>query len=123
MEATWPVWTTLAGCLATLGGSVLIFKATWRSEVYWWTDPIFWIGVAGLTTGALVFLLLLAPPHLRNRQARRAVKEERERQVRANMRDGLTEILTELGQVSSQLKAERAGGSAAPVTKHRLGKE
>jgi hypothetical protein len=115
MEQNRPVWTTLAGCLCTLGSTVLIFKATWRSEVEWWTDPVFWLGVGVLAAGLSIFVLLLLPPHLRSRRARRELQKEHEREGRANMWNGLSEIMAELGETSSLLKAELRWGKRGPL--------
>lgn len=103
-------WGNLATTLGGLGSVVLIFKATERADVCWWTDPIFWIGLAGLVACAAIFLGLLLPPRLKDRKVRRALKEQAALQGRANQRDGLDEILQELGQISSQLKSELRWG-------------
>lgn len=101
------VWTTLAATLVTVGVAVLIAVGV---DLIWWTDPIFWIGAVALTAGAFIFLWLLVPPWLTNRRLRRLRKEEARREGRANQREGLDEILRELGQISSQLKGELRWG-------------
>jgi hypothetical protein len=110
METNRPVWATLAACVAGLGVTVLIYKAAERSEVCWWTDPIFWIGVAGITMGASIFALLLLPPHVKSRRARRARREQALEEGRANQAQGLHEIRYELQAVSRQLKRELRWG-------------
>jgi hypothetical protein len=110
MERNRPVLATLAGSLGAIGSSVLIYKALGRADVAWWTDPIFWIGTGGLVMSAFIFLVLLLPPWLADRRARRARKAELLRQGRANKFDGLDEILRELGQISNQLKNELRWG-------------
>jgi hypothetical protein len=104
------VWATLAGTLVTLGGAVVIYKATERRELCWWTDPIFWIGAAALAAGAVIFVVLLVPPWLTDRHVRQARSEQLLLEGRANQRDGLDEIVRELGQISSQLKGELRWG-------------
>jgi hypothetical protein len=119
MERNRPVWATLAGTLAGIGSSMLIYKAAARSDVCWWTDPIFWTGVVGLTMSAFIFLWLLVPPWLRDTKARRVRKEELLREGRANQLQGLDELLRELGQISGQLKGELRwgkGGGLFPNT-------
>jgi hypothetical protein len=95
---------TLAGVLASLGGGVLINKASG------WSDPLFWIGAFGLTAGLLILLWLLVSPWIADRQARQARNEQALLEGRANERQGLEEILAELGQISSQLKSELRWG-------------
>lgn len=63
-----------------------------------------------MVAGAIIFLWLLVPPWFLDRRARYARAEEHARQGRANQRVGLDEILTELGQISSQLKHELRRG-------------
>ncbi len=66
--------------------------------------------------GAAIFLFLLLPSWLTDRRVRRARKEEAAREGRANQRAGMDEILTELGQISGQLKGElRWGKRGAPL--------
>jgi hypothetical protein len=89
---------------------VLIYTATWRAELSWWTDPIFWIGAVAVAAGALIFLWLLVPPWLKDRQVRQARSEQALREGRANQRQGLDEIVRELGAISSQLKGELRWG-------------
>jgi hypothetical protein len=101
---------TLAGTLALLGGSVLIYKAAERGELCWWTDPIFWIGAVAVAAGALIFAWLLVPPWFTDRQARQERSEQLLLEGRANQRDGLDEIVRELGQISGQLKGELRWG-------------
>jgi len=110
-----PVLQSLAAALLSIGSAVLIFKATARGDLCWWTDPIFWIGAAGLTAGAGIFVWLLVPSWLTDRKIRRARNEELLQQGRANQFAGLDEIVRELGGISGQLKAElrwgkRSGG-------------
>jgi hypothetical protein len=104
------VMPTLAGSLTSAGVALLIFKAASRRELSWWTDPILWIGATALTAGAFLFAWLIVVPWLRTRQARRERIEQTHREGRANQRQGLDEIATELGQISSQLKAELRWG-------------
>jgi hypothetical protein len=58
------VLQTLAATLVSLGGGVLIWRATG------WSDPVLWIGIIALTTGASIFLWLLVPSWLTDRRAR-----------------------------------------------------
>jgi hypothetical protein len=104
------VLQSVAGVLCTLGGALLISRATG------WTDPFLWIGVAALTLGALIFMWLLVPPWLTDRQTRRARSEQLALEGRANQRTGLDEIMIELGQISSQLKGELRWGQRGPLS-------
>jgi hypothetical protein len=100
----------VAAALFAAGVGVLLFKAAQRSDVAWWADPFFWIGCAGLALGAGLFLWLLVPPWLTDKRARRVRADEQELEGRANQLQGLDEIATELGQISSQLKQELRWG-------------
>lgn len=104
------VWQTLAATLVSVGGAVLIYKATGRAELRWWTDPIFWIGAGAVAAGAVIFVWLLVPPWLTNRHTRRARREQALREGLANQRQWIDEILRELGEISSQLKGELRWG-------------
>jgi type VI protein secretion system component VasK len=95
---------TLAGVLASLGGGVLINKASG------WSDPLLWIGAVGLATGLLILLWLLVSPWKREREDRQARDERALLEGRANQHQGLDEIANELGQISSQLKGELRWG-------------
>jgi hypothetical protein len=63
-----------------------------------------------VVAGAIIFLLLLVPSWLTDRQVRQARSEQLLLEGRANQRDGLDEIVRELGQISSQLKGELRWG-------------
>jgi hypothetical protein len=63
-----------------------------------------------ITLGALIFVWLLVPSWLTDRQLRQARSEQALLESRANQRQGLDEIANELGQISSQLKAELRWG-------------
>jgi hypothetical protein len=60
--------------------------------------------------GSLIFLWLLVPPWLTDRQIRQTRSEQALSEGRANQRQGLDEIARELGQISSQLKGELRWG-------------
>jgi hypothetical protein len=109
------VVAALAGTLVLGGVTVLIYGATERGDLSWWTDPVFWIGVVALVAGALMYAWLLIPPWLREHQAWQARTEQQLLEGRANQRQGLEEILSELGQISSQLKAELRWGKRGPL--------
>ena len=59
-----------------LGVALLIYQATVRDQPSWWADPIFWVGVIVTAAGALIFVWLVVPPRLTDRQARRARSEQ-----------------------------------------------
>jgi hypothetical protein len=99
MAARRGAWATLGGTL--LGGGLLLMVTATERDTFLWIDPVFWLGIAALIAGAVTFLWLLLPPWLTDRRAR---------QGRANQRQGLDEILRELGGISKQLKAELRWG-------------
>jgi hypothetical protein len=94
-----PVWLGLAGALVGVGGVLLAFDRV----------PL-WVGLALWVAAAVIFCWLLIPPWWTDKRARRARAEELELEGRANQRQGLDEIATELGQISSQLKQELRWG-------------
>ncbi len=110
------VWIALAATLVSGGVAVLVGL---RYDDVWWTDPIRWIGAGALMAGWFIFLWLLVSPWLTDRRIQRARREQALHEGRANQRQGLGEILRELGQVSSQLKGElrwRKRGGLFPNT-------
>ena len=91
----------------------------WREQWFWFV-PLFLVGLA-LSLYALLSLIssyvyeLPRVPTVAERRSKKRTAEEHERQGRANQRAGLDEILTELGQISSQLKAELRWGKRGPL--------
>ena len=98
------VWTAIGGSLVALGGGALLTTASGRD------DPIFWIGIGLVVAGVAVWVWLLLGPWLADRQARSARAEQALLEGRANQRAALDEILTELGEMSNQLKRELRSG-------------
>jgi hypothetical protein len=94
---------------------VLLFKAAQRGDLCWWADPIFWIGVLAIASGAAIFFWLLVPPWVVDRSARRSRREAAIREGHANQLRGLEEIINELGQISGQLKQELRWGQRGPL--------
>ena len=103
-------WIAAAGVMVAVGGVILGFRATERSEITYWCDPVFWVGAGAIGAGLLIVLGSLLPPLLKDRRARRARQDDLARQGRANQFQGLDEIMRELEQISGQLKAELRWG-------------
>jgi hypothetical protein len=68
-----------------------------------------------MTVGALMFVWLLGPAWLTDRQAWQTRDDQLLHEGRANQRQGLDEIVLELGQISSQLKKELRWGQRGPL--------
>lgn len=101
---------------------MLLFKAAQRGDLCWWADPIFWIGVLAIASGAAIFFWLLVPPWVVDRSARRSRREAAIREGHANQLRGLEEIINELGQISGQLKQELRWGQRGPSFPTPLGR-
>src|SRR5215208_2671274 len=132
MDSSTARWGAIAAgpaLLATLlVADTLSSASLWREQWFWFV-PLFALGLALSLFALLSFVSgyvyeLPRVPTAAERRAKKVTAEEQARQGRANQRAGLEEILTELGQTSSQLKHElRHGERGMLFPEHSVGEK